>query len=149
MCDLLHVFGPRAEGHVIIHIGVGKEMDVTPLVEVGTYHIVLIILISACVLYSACSHEGFRNLQLPFLLGFFVLSCVIMLGIESTFVAVLQVLIISLIVLYNFVFGEVSFFQFRTNGKWEVGHKDIHTSKSGLAVSVYYPISKDEHKKAL
>ena len=133
----------------MVDIGMGKAVDVTPLIHPGLYHSIIILLIACCILYSACSEEGFRNLQLPFLLGYFMLSCAMLADIDSTLVLGVQSLVIGLIVLYNFTYGEVSFFQFKTNGRWEVGHKDIHTKRSGLAVSVYYPISKAEHKRLL
>lgn len=33
------------------------------------------------------------------------------------------------------------------NGHYQVGHQDIHTSKDGIAVSVYYPMDREEYSK--
>ena len=68
---------------------------------------------------------------------------------KSMAVLVIQSVIILLIAIHNLIYGDVNFKGFKLIGKWEVGHKDIHTSKSGLAVSVYYPIDKAVHAKMM
>ena len=43
----------------------------------------------------------------------------------------------------NLIFGEGNFKSINLIGKYQVGHKDIFTSKDGIAVSIYYPMDKD------
>jgi len=57
--------------------------------------------------------------------------------------------IIFLLVGFNLVYGDANFSEIIMYGKYEVGHQDIHTKREGVAVSVYYPMDREEHRRTL
>lgn len=54
---------------------------------------------------------------------------------------------LSFAIFGNLLFGEGNLDKMVMTGPYEVGHKDIHCSKMGSAISVYYPMDKAEHRK--
>lgn len=52
-------------------------------------------------------------------------------------------------ILTAILYGEANFNRVTLTGPFEVGHKDIHISKTGNAVSVFYPMDKEVHAEIL
>lgn len=52
-------------------------------------------------------------------------------------------------ILVSILYGEGNFNRLELTGRYEVGHKEIYISKTGNAVSVFYPMDKEVHKKIL
>ena len=52
-------------------------------------------------------------------------------------------------VLVWIIWGEANFDRVILTGPYEVGHMDIYMKNTGNAVSVYYPMDKDEHKRIM
>ena len=46
-------------------------------------------------------------------------------------------------------YGEANFKGINIIGPYQVGHKDIYSSKDGIAVSVYYPMDRAVYKKTI
>lgn len=57
--------------------------------------------------------------------------------------------VILLGILVALCFGEASFDRLILTGPFEVGHKDVHISSTGNAVSVFYPMDKETHKEIM
>ena len=52
-------------------------------------------------------------------------------------------------ILCTIAFGEGNLDRIEMTGPFQVGHKDIHSSKDGIALSVYYPMDRDEYDKTI
>ena len=58
-------------------------------------------------------------------------------------------LTLVLSVLNNSIYGEANFKGINMIGPYQVGHKDIYSSKDGVAVSVYYPMDRAEYARTI
>ena len=56
---------------------------------------------------------------------------------------------LAIAILLSLIWGQADFERIEMSGAFEVGHKDLMCKKSGLFVSVWYPMDKEEHKKEL
>jgi len=52
-------------------------------------------------------------------------------------------------ILITILFGEGDFAKVKLTGPFEVGHKDIHITGTGNAISVFYPMDKDVYRRIM
>lgn len=52
-------------------------------------------------------------------------------------------------ILVTILFGEANFNRLVLTGPYEVGHKDLHISSTGNAVSVFYPMDRDVYEEIM
>ena len=52
-------------------------------------------------------------------------------------------------ILMTILFGEANFNRLILTGPYEVGHKNMHISSTGNAISVFYPMDRDIHTKIM
>jgi len=57
--------------------------------------------------------------------------------------------IIGLSILNISFFGDANFNGLRMVGPYQVAHKEFHTIINGLAVSVYYPMDREEYRQTI
>ena len=57
--------------------------------------------------------------------------------------------VIFLGILVTILFGEANFERLKLTGPFEVGHKDIHISHTGNAISVFYPMDPEIHAQIM
>ncbi|CDW85051.1 platelet-activating factor acetylhydrolase [Stylonychia lemnae] len=91
--------------------------------------------------------EGLRMHQFPFILGFLVQGIVFLINGSNIVVDIIGLIFTSFSVVLLVLFGEVTFNRSKAIGPYEVGYKEFKTQKYDNAVSVYYPINKDHHKR--
>ena len=107
------------------------------------------IIILSIVLIAGIIIEGFRLFQWIFLLVFIPQCFLVFMGEYNLIAEIFLCIVIFLGILMTLLFGEGNFNRLKLSGPFEVGHKDIHISSSGNAVSVFYPMDKDVYDKIM
>lgn len=91
--------------------------------------------------------EGIRGPQWIFMFVFCMLASAIIFDLDSYVILAIYTVILLLIFLNIFIYGDANFNELKMVGDYQVGHQDIHTSKTGIAVSCYYPMDKIEYDR--
>jgi len=68
-------------------------------------------------------------------------------GKISTFYCIIGFTLSLASTLLLVVFGEASFTRMTLNGPYQVGYREFRTTQFDNEVSVFYPISKEEHRR--
>jgi len=103
------------------------------------YCYLMLVLVGLTMLWGAL-YEGFRAQQYFYLVAFIQVSVIIVLNKKSALSNFAFTLTLALSVINNSIYGEANFKGINIIGPYQVGHKDIYSSKDGIAVSVYYPM---------
>lgn len=103
------------------------------------YCYMILVLVGLTMLWGAL-YEGFRAQQYFYLLAFIQVSVIIVLNKRSALSNFIFTLTLTLSVINNSIYGEANFTRINLIGPYQVGHKDIYSSKDGVAISVYYPM---------
>jgi len=123
------------------HVDFGKWQ---PHITLINY--LLVVSITGVAIWGSI-YEGLRLSQYLFLITFLALAIVIMVGEYSLTVSIIYFAVLLLIVLWLTIYGDGNLAKIKLVGPYEVGHKDFHLKESGIAVSAYYPIDKDEYRR--
>ena len=92
------------------------------------YNYLLILLIVAVTIWGAI-YEGIRVQQYLFLMSFATIAVFVMLDIYSVVALTIFVIVMVLLIVSNAIYGDANFSELKMVGPYQVGHKDIYTSK--------------------
>lgn len=74
-------------------------------------------------------YEGIRVQQYLFLVSFSTIAVFVMMDCYSVIVLTIFVIVMLLLIISNAVYGDANFSELKMVGPYQVGHKDIYTSK--------------------
>jgi hypothetical protein len=100
-------------------------------------------------LVAGILYEGLRFFQWLFLIVFIPQCFLVFMGEYNLIAEIILCVVIVLGILTTILFGESNFERVKLTGPFEVGHKDIHISHTGNAVSVFYPMDKEVYKQIM
>lgn len=103
---------------------------------------IVFIVILSVVLIAGMIYEGFRFFQWIFLIVFIPQCFLVFMGEYNLIAEIILCLVILCGILSSILFGEATFDRLKLTGPFQVGHKDIHISSTGNAISVFYPMDK-------
>lgn len=107
------------------------------------------MVVLALVLLAGIIYEGFRIFQWLFLIVF-IPQCFLVFMKEFNLIAeIILCLVIFFGILATILYGEGDFDRLVLTGPYEVGHKDMHISGTGNAISVFYPMDKHTHAQIM
>lgn len=69
--------------------------------------------------------------------------------VYSIIALVIYCLFLGFAIFATLIYGWGDFGKMKMRGPYQVGHKDIHCSKDGVAASVYYPMDRDTYKEEI
>ena len=75
------------------------------------------------------------------------MSSSILFNLDSFTILGVYSAVLLLILINVAIYGDANFRDLKMVGEYQVGHQDIHTSKSGIAVSCYYPMDRKEYNR--
>lgn len=113
-----------------------------------TWNFIIICVILITIIVGA-SYEGVRMFQYLFILCFIVQSALIVFDIYTLVSLCIYMFVIVFYTLLNFIYGDANFSELVMYGKYQVGHMEFFTTKSGVCISVYYPMDRLEYARAL
>jgi hypothetical protein len=129
----------------VFELIISKEFIFLPLNiqrAVG-YSLISVIFVVALI---GARYEGIRFQQYLFLMSYIWIAFLVFTDSHSMIALAVFSFVLTLSVLNNILFGEATFNHLKMVGPYQVGHQDIHTSLTGIAVSVYYPMDTKEYK---
>ena len=77
------------------------------------------------------------------------LSILMVLKIYWVSALVIYTCVLLVLILATCIYGDGNFKKLKMVGKYQVGHREFHTTKSGLAVSCYYPMDRQEYNRRI
>ena len=116
--------------------------------ELFLWSFILVILILLTAFIGALI-EGIRFFQWVFLVGFTGQIVLVVMDVYSIIALVIYCLFLGFAIIATLVYGWGDFSKLKMRGPYQVGHKEFHSSKDGVAISVYYPMDKDTYKKEI
>ena len=137
-------------GELLMYL-LGICLAVAYALEEFLYCFVFAILIIAVTVVSFFL-EGLRLTQYIFLVAFIAHLVLIIMDVYSIVPLIIFCTFLSISILLNLLYGCSDFRALRSRidkSPFQVGHKDIYNPKDGRALSVFYPMDKDEYERTL
>lgn len=85
--------------------------------------------------------------QWIFMFTFSVLAICVVLDIHSIVIECVYAFTLAVILINVMIYGDANFAELKMVGQFQVGHQDLYTTKSGIGVSCYYPMDKNEYEQ--
>ena len=126
----------------------GIALAITYGLEEFLWSFILVCLILIVIIVGA-AFEGLRFFQWIFIIAFIGQIILVIMDVFSLIALAIYCTFLGIAILCSIIFGEANFNRVSMTGPFEVGHKDIFCSKDGRAISVWYPMDREEHKKTI
>jgi hypothetical protein len=126
----------------------GVALAVTYALEEFLWCFVLVCLILV-VFFIGAYTEGIRFFQWVFLVAFTAHIILVIMDVYSVIALVIYCTFLGFAIIATIIFGWSNFDRVKLSGPYQVGHKDIVNKKDGIAISVWYPMDKDEYEKTI
>ena len=108
---------------------------------------ILVCLILVCAFVGA-TVEGVRFIQWIYLVAFIPHIVLVVMDVYNMAALIIYCCFLAFAIIITWIYGEANFSRLSLVGPYQVGHQDMFT-KDGIAVSVYYPMDKEEYDKEI